>query len=145
MNAGEKDLSYFMLRLKELLNVSFPELQSDSDFITRRSRLAANAYEGAFMSGNSPEQCSEIADFILFENLSFSKFDTVFKVVCSEFDRIMADEELRPFALKMLAVCEPVFAAYDIGNDFAASSAFELLCTELTGTIAIWIEDHGLQ
>jgi Domain of unknown function (DUF1896) len=139
-----KDLSYFALRLKELLNTSFPELQSNSEFIVHRSRLAATAYEGAFLAGNNAEQCSEIADFILFENLHFSKFDTVFQVVCNEFDRLMADEELRPFAIKMFPVCQPVFAAYDLTDDFASSPAFELLYSELTGTIAIWIEDHGL-
>ena len=57
----------------------------------------------------------------------------------------MADEELRPFALKMLPVCEPVFAGYALTDDFAYSPEFELLYTELTGTIAIWVEENGLQ
>ncbi len=143
--AEKKDLSYYELRLWELLNTGFPELAGDKTFITQRSNRAANAYEGAFMAGNKIEQCNEIADYILFEGLHFSKFDTVFKVVCSEFDTIMADEELRPFALKILPVCKPVFKQYQLTEELADSPEYEFLYTELTGTIQIWIEENGLQ
>lgn len=145
MKTPPKNLSYFTLRLKELLNTSFPEHSGDKVFIHHRSRLAANAYEGAFMAGNTLPQCDEIANYILFEGLHFSKFDTVFKVICNEFDTIMADEALRPFALKMLPVCEPVFANYELTDDFTDTAAFDLCYTELTGTIALWIEENGLQ
>ncbi|MBX3242295.1 MAG: DUF1896 family protein, partial [Chitinophagaceae bacterium] len=113
-------------------------------FIEQRSRWAANAYEGAFRSGNAIEQCDHIAEYILFEGLHFSPFDTVFQVVCNEFDTIMADEELRPFTLKMLSVCSSLFANYELTDDFAYSEAYDLLYTEITGTIAIWIEENGL-
>lgn len=145
MSAQQKDLSYFRLRLQEHLKSSFPEKAYDQKFIDQRSSWAANAYEGAFRSGNTIDQCNEIANYILFEHLHFSKFDTVFQVVCNEFDTIMADEELRPFALKMFAVCEPVFAKYQLTDDFAYTFEFDLLYTEITGTIAIWIEENGLQ
>jgi hypothetical protein len=123
---------------------SFPELSGNRTFINRRSQLAASSYEGAFRSGNSPEVCLEIAEFILFENLHFSKFDTVYHVVCREFDSVMADEELRPFALKMLPVCEPVFAQYHLSEEFSDSPEFDMLYSELTGAIQIWIEGNGL-
>lgn len=145
MDTDQKDLSYYRLRLQELLNNSFPEKANDQKFIDQRSLWAANAYEGAFRSGNSMEQCSEIANYILFESLHFSKFDTIFQVVYNEFDTIMADEELRPFALKMFPICEPVFTRYELTDDFAYNTEFDLLYTELTGTIAIWIEENGLQ
>ncbi len=145
MNTDQKDLSYFSLRLQELLNTSFPEKANDQKFIERRALLAANVYEGAFQSGNDVEKCNEIANYILFEGLHFSKFDTVFQVVCNEFDTIMADEQLRPFALKMFPICEPVFTRYELTDDFAYNTEFDLLYTELTGTIAIWIEENGLQ
>ena len=57
----------------------------------------------------------------------------------------MADEELRPFALKMFPVCEPVFSGYELTDDFAYGYEFDLLYGEITGTIAIWIEENGLQ
>ncbi|KOS05303.1 hypothetical protein AM493_04100 [Flavobacterium akiainvivens] len=145
MDTQQKDLSYFKLRLQELLSTSFPEKAHDHKFIDQRSSWAANAYQGAFSSGNAIEQCNEIANYILFENLHFSKFDTIFQVICNEFDTIMADEELRPFALKMFPVSEPVFDQYELTNDFAYNTEYDLLYTELTGTIAIWIEENGLQ
>ena len=111
----------------------------------QRSSWAANAYEGAFSSGDAIEQCNEIANHILFEKLHFSKFDTVFQVVCNEFETIMADEELRPFALKMSLVCEAVFSNYELTDDFAYGYEFDLLYTEITGTITIWIAENGLQ
>jgi hypothetical protein len=145
MNTEKRDLDYFRLRLQELLNTSFPELAGDTELVVERAKEAAFAYEEAFRSGNTAEMCNEIADFILFEGFHFSRFDTVFQVVCHEFDTLMADEELRPFALKMLAVCEPVFMNYALSDDFAYLTDYDLLYTELTGTIQIWIEEHGLQ
>lgn len=145
MNTQQKELSYFILRLQELLNSSFPEKAHDQKFIYQRSSWAASAYEGAFRSGNAVDQCNEIANSVLFGGLHFSKFDTIFQVVCNEFDMIMADEELRPFALKMLPVCEPAFSNYELTDDFAYTTEYDLLYTELTGTIAIWIQENGLQ
>ncbi|TWI20356.1 DUF1896 domain-containing protein [Sphingobacterium siyangense] len=145
MDTTQKDLSYFSLKLQELITASFPEKAWDSKFINQRSKWAASAYEGAFRSGNTVEQCDNIANYILFEGLYFSRFDTVFKVICNEFDTIMADEALRPFALNMLPLCQFVFDKYNITDDFSDSNEFDLLYTELTGTIAIYIEENGLQ
>ena len=144
MDTKQKDLSYFRLRLQELLFTSFPEKAFDYKFINQRSTWAASAYEGAFSSGNTIEHCMEIASYILFEGLHFSKFDTVFKVVCREFDTIMTDAELRPFAVQMFSICEAVFSGYDLTDDFDDSADYDLLYTELTGTIAIWIYENGL-
>lgn len=145
MDTPQKELSYFRLRLQELLHTSFPEKAWDTSFIDQRVSLAINSYEGAFISGNPIEQCNTIADHILFEGLHFSKFDTIFDVVRNEFDTIMADEELRPFALKMLSVCKSIFEKYKLTDDFAYGTDYDFLYTELTGTVAIWIEENGLQ
>lgn len=145
METQQKELSYFKLRLQELLNTSFPERAHDHKFIEQRSNWATNAYETAFLAGNSIDQCDHIANYILFEGLYFSKFDTVFQVVCNEFDTIMADKELRPFALKMFQICKSIFTGYELTDEFAYNIEFDYLYTELTGTIAIWIEENGLQ
>ncbi|WP_268849184.1 DUF1896 domain-containing protein [Flavobacterium aestivum] len=145
MPAEKNKMSYYSLRLKELLNTSFPELSGNKNFIDRRGQLAAKVYNDAFIAGNTIEQCNKIAEHVLFEGLHFSKFDIVFKVVCNEFDTIMADEELRPFALKMLPFCSVLFEQYQLTDNFSDSPEYELLYTELTGTIQIWIEDNGLQ
>lgn len=144
MKTDQRDLSYFKLRLEELLRASFPELAWNTTFINQRAQRAASAYEGAFGSGNSHIQCDEIANYILFEGLHFSRFDTVFKVICNEFDTIMADEELYPFAMQMLPVCDPVFVHYELTDDFEGKTEYDLLYTELTGTIQLWIEENGL-
>lgn len=145
MNNLNKDLSFFKLKLQELLNSSFPEKSNDFQFIEQRSKWAANAYEAAFLAGNNINQCIEIANYILFEDLYFSQFDTVFQVVCNEFDTIMAAEELRPFALMLLPICRPIFENYELTDDFENTAEYDLLYTELTGTIALWIEENGLQ
>lgn len=145
MDTQQKDLSYFRLRLQELLNSSFPEKAWDTKFINQRSSWAANAYEGAFRAGNPIEQCDHIAQYILFEGLEYSRFDLVLKVVLREFDTLMSDDEIRPFAMRMLPECSPVFDGYVLDKTFEDSPQYELLYTELTGTIAIWIEEHGLQ
>lgn len=145
MNNQTKDLSYFKIKLQELLNSSFPEESNDFQFIEQRSRWTANAYEAAFFAGNTIDQCNKIANNILFEGLHFSQFDTIFQVVCNEFDTIMADEELRPFALKMLALCNQVFQNYELTDGFEDTAEYDLLYTELTGTISLWIEENGLQ
>ena len=144
METQQIDLSYFRLRLQELLNTSFPEKANDIKFINQRSSWASTAYEGAFQSGNDIDKCNEIANCILFDGLHFSRIDTVFQVVCNEFDTQMADEELQPFALKMFRVCEPVFSNYALTDDFAYGYEFDHLYTEITGTIAIWITENGL-
>lgn len=144
MDTRNKDLSYFKLRLQEVLNTSFPEKAHDKKFIEQRSGWAAEAYENAFLSGSSVEECDYIANDILFEGLHFSRFDTIFQVVCNEFDTIMAEEELYPFALSMLPVCESIFTKYELTDDFAFTHEYELLYTEITGTIALYIEEHGI-
>lgn len=140
----KKELSYYSLRLREHLNASFPEFSADRLFIDNRANLASVAYEDAFRAGNPKERCNEIADYILFEGLHFSRFDMVFHVVCNEFKTLMADEELRPFALKMMEVCKAVFFEYNITDDFGDTPAYEVLYTELTGTVQLWIEENGL-
>ena len=66
MDTQQKDLSYFRLRLQELLTISFPEKAYDVKFIDQRSSWASNAYEDAFRAGNPINQCDHIADYVLF-------------------------------------------------------------------------------
>lgn len=140
----EKEISYFKLRLQERLEISFPEFVGDKDFIDQRSRWAKNAHDGAFQAGNPIEECEQYADYILFENLYFSKFDTIYNVVIDEFGSLMMNEEVRPFALKMQKVCNPLFENYKLSDDFAYTYDYDKLCEEIKNEIAHWIEEHGL-
>lgn len=140
-----RDLSYFTLTLQSFLNESFPELAADRTFIEERAELAAQSYADALLAGNNHLEATEISNSVLFEGLHFSKFDTLFKVVCNEFDTYMADEELRPFALKIYPLCREVFEKYPADEpEFVDSPAYDLLYTELTGTVALHIEEHGI-
>ncbi|AZA99209.1 DUF1896 domain-containing protein [Chryseobacterium joostei] len=145
MKKEQKDFSYYQLKLQEHIEASFPEKLEDTKFIGQRARWAANAYEGAFRSGNGVHKCDEIADYILYEGLHFSKYDSLFDVLTNEFTDLFFDFEYRDFALKILPICAEVFAKYDLADDFAYSNDYDLLYTELTGFIAIWIEKNGIQ
>lgn len=145
MNQQKPDLSYFSLRVTELLSVSFPEKRNDQESILLRSQLAESVYENAFKEGHSVSYCTEVAESILFEELTFSRYDLIFKVICNEFSLVLADEEIQPLALKMLTECESVFSGYHLTEEFEDSSDYDVLYTELTGSIQIWIEEPGLQ
>jgi hypothetical protein len=45
----------------------------------------------------------------------------------------------------MFRVCEPIFSNYELTDDFAYGYEYDQLYTEITGTIAIWIAENGLQ
>lgn len=140
-----QDFSYYRLKLKDHLESSFPEKAGDAQFIEQRSRWAANAYEGAFRAGNAIEQCNKIADYILYENLHFSRYNTLFEVLSYEFAEIFDEVEYQDFALKILPACEEVFGHYELTDDFAYTTHYDLLYTELTGLIALWIQEHGIR
>ena len=48
--------------------------------------------------------------------------------------------EAKAFAIDFLPHCEPVFAEYPLTDGFAFKPEYDLLYTELTGTIALMIE-----
>lgn len=139
MDILTKDLNYFRSNLQELLDSNFPEKSYDTKFINQRSSWALNAYQGAILGKNTEEEAEKIANSILFEGLYFSKFNTIFQVVRYEFDTIMIDVEIRPFALKMLNVCEEIFCKYEISDDFAYSTTYDYLYADLKEHIAEWL------
>lgn len=145
MKKEQRDISYYQSKLQEHMDSSFPERLNDTKFIEQRARWAANAYEGAFRSGNHINKCDEIANYILFEGLHFSKYDSLFDVLTNEFSDLFFDFEYRDFALRILPECQEVFEHYDLVDDFAYTTDYDILYTELTGFIAIWIENNGIR
>lgn len=138
----KSDISYFKLRLLELLHESYPEFLHDFDFIEGRSEASAEVYENAIKTGHNHIEASHLANKTLFANLPFSKMDLVFKVVCEEFYRDIANDALRSFAEQMLPVCQEVFDKYELHQDFEDDAMYDSLYTELTGTIQIWLEEN---
>lgn len=137
-----RDISYFELRLEELLNQSYPELAKDKSFITVRGNSALDAYTGIISTGGNHLEASYEANEVLFSNLPFSKMDMLFNVVCNEFNRDILDNELRSFAEKVYPICEPVFNQYKLDKDFEDNEMYDPLYNELTGTIQLWMDEN---
>lgn len=134
------ELSYFQLRLLTFLKESHPDKINDREFIRQRSELATLAYSDSIQSGKSHLDAEELALEELFLGLHFSKYDTLFEILSEEFTDTASEEKIPQYALKLLPLCEDVFAKYSLGDGFADTPEYEKLYTELTGKIAA----HGL-
>jgi hypothetical protein len=139
----KRDLNYYKLSLQEFLQNSHPHLLDDDELITARADLAAEAYEQAIRSGNNQVGASEEANEVLFAGLHFSKHDTLVNILWNEFSNEIPEDEAKSFAIEILPECEPIFDSYSLSDEFAYSHEYELLYTELTGTIALIIENRS--
>lgn len=139
-----EDLNYYRLNLISMLKSSYPEFLDDEEFISNRSQEAAEAFEDAVRSGSNYLDASADANRTLYAGLGFSKFDTIFAVLTEEFTKELEEEQFRPFALKMMPVCEDVFARYELYENFEDSPEYDALYTEITGRIVTYIEDNGI-
>jgi hypothetical protein len=148
MNSKNKhapDISYFRLSLMDFLRESHPERLKDRRFIISCTDAATEAYEQAIRSGDLPAEAIEEANAVLYLGLHFSKHDTLVNILWNEFADEVPEDEAKAFAIKLLPECEAVFAQYPLSDDFAYEPEYNLLYTELTGTIALYIESHGIQ
>ena len=140
------ELSYFKLKLATFLSEHQPEFLQDAPFISSRSDAALTAYCDAVAQGFSHPKSESVASNVLFEGLHFSKYDTLMSVLENEFEAELPSplpEKLAPILLRNKAV-QRVFANYNLTDDFAASTQYEDLYTELTGTIVLIIEQNKL-
>jgi hypothetical protein len=149
MNSKKKnhapDISYFRLSLMAFLKESHPERLQDNRFILSCTDAATAAYEQAIRSGDTPLEALEQANAVLFEGLHFSKYDTLKNILWNEFSEEVPEDEAKEMAMELLPECESVFAQYPLSDGFACEPEYELLYTELTGVIALYLESHGLQ
>ena len=134
------DMSYFRLSLLSFLRESHPQLLNDEKFISVRVNAALSAYEEAVQSGNNPPEATHTANEALFAGLHFSRYDTLKNILWSEFSAEVSQTAAPIWAIRLLPECEAIFAKYPLSDDFAYSSGYELLYTELTGTIALLFE-----
>lgn len=111
--------------------------------IRERADSAAEAYEHAIRDGLSVRQALEQADAVLYQDLRFSRFDTVFEVVSEWFPEVRP-ERRTDFCLKVLSPAEAVFGKYSIDDRFESSPACHTLTVELTGFIQSYIEQYGV-
>jgi hypothetical protein len=134
------ELNYFKLSLQEFLQNSHPHLLGDDGFITARADLAAATYEDAVRNGSNQADASELANEVLFTDLHFSKHDTLVEILWEGFADQVPEYKAKELAIELSPKCEPVFAKYPLSDNFAYESEYEQLYTELTGTIALYLE-----
>jgi hypothetical protein len=134
------DISYFRLSLVDFLRESHPERLKDNRFILSCTESALDAYEQAIKNGDNPQEAAGQANAVLFDGLHFSKHDTLKNILWNEFFNEVPEDEAKDFAIRLLPECEAVFAQYPLSDSFAYEPEYNLLYTELTGTIALYLE-----
>lgn len=83
------------------------------------------------------------SDAVLYRDLQFSKFDTLFEVVSEWFPEV-PPEKRKGLCLGLLPSAEAVFNKYPIDDRFEASPSYRILTIELTGFIQSNIEQYGI-
>lgn len=135
---------WFRTRLDYYLRERHPQLQYRAQLLDRRSAVAADLYRRTCDAGGSAECALRLADRSLFRGLLFSKFDTIDLILANDFPDIPEDQR-RTVARALLTPCEPIFAGYALGDDFASRPEFRQLKAELRLGIRQWIDDNALR
>ena len=139
------EFSYYGLYLLKYLRENHPDRVSDTDFIEGRADHAADVYEQSRLEGATPEGAQELAMAALLQGLHFSKYNTVIEVLWNEFADEVPEEKREAFVLKLLPLVGNVFSVYDLSDDnFALSSDYDLLYTELTGATVLYLDEYGV-
>ena len=144
-NEGQTDFSYYGLYLLDYLRNNKFEQVSDEAFIRERADRAAETYEQARLDGYPAEGAQELAMNVLLDGLHYSKYAILREVVETEFADEVPEEKREAFIQKLLPLVDAVFSIYDLSDDdFALSPEYDLLRTELTGTVVLYIEEYGV-
>ena len=81
----------------------------------------------------------------LLEGLHYSKYAILREVVENEFSDDVPEAKHEAFTRKLLPLVGNVFSIYDLSDDnFALSPDYDLLYTELTGAVVLYIEEYGV-
>ena len=142
-NTVTGELSYFEMTLLLYLKESHPHIAGDKELVQMRADEAAGSYERAIRDGLSVTQALELADTVLYQDVRFSRVDTVFEVVSECFPEVRP-EKWTGFCLKVLPPAETVFSKYPIDDRFESSPSYHTLTIELTGFIQSYIEQYGI-
>ena len=144
-NEGQTDFSYYGLYLLDYLRNNRFEQATDTAFIRERADRAAETYERARLDGYPAEGAQELAMNILLRGLHYSKHAILREVVESEFAGDVPEDKQEGFIAGLLPLVDAVFSIYDLSDDnFALSPDYDLLRTELTGAVVLYIEEYGV-
>lgn len=144
-NKGQTDFSYYGLYLLDYLRTNKFEQAGDDAFIRERTDRAAETYERARLEGYPAEGAQELAMDTLLHGLRYSKYAILREVVENEFSGEVPEEKREALTQRLLPLVDAVFSIYDLSDDrFALSSDYDLLYTELTGAVVLYIEEYGV-
>ena len=139
------ELSYYGLYLLDYLKKYHPDKVSDTDFIATRGETATGTYEKKRLAGSTVESAHEEAMRVLLEGLHFSPYALLLEVVENEFFDEVQEQEREAFCREIFPHLKNLFAGYPTTDDtFALSSEHDLLYTELTGAIMLYLEAYGV-
>lgn len=144
-NIRETELSYYGLYLLNYLKEHrFVEAKNLS-FVKSRADRAAEVYEQARREGHSADGAQELAMADLMRGLHYPKYTLLMEVLEREFDREVPEAKRTAFAEKLLPLIDKVFSIYDLTDDFFAQSPeYDLLYSELTGAVILYLEEYGI-
>jgi len=140
-SSPQGELSYYGLSLLSYLRDSHPDKAGDKVFISGRADRATEGYSEAIRSGLTHIEAEEQASAELFRDLHFSAYSTLVNILWDEFPAEIPEDNARKVALQVLPHCGNVLAKYTLTDDFADTPAYDLLYTELVGTVQILLED----
>ena len=144
-NEGRTDFSYYGLYLLDYLTANKFEQATDEAFIRERADRAAGTYERAMLDGYPAAGAQELAMRTLLDGLRYSKYAILREVVENEFDAEVPEARREAFIEKLLPLVGNVFSIYDLSDDnFALSLKYDLLYTELTGAVVLYINEYGV-
>ena len=144
-NEGQTDFSYYGLYLLDYLRTNRFEQATDEAFIRERADRAAETYERARLEGYPADGAQELAMKTLTEGLRYSKYAILREVVENEFAGEVPESERESFLQRLLPPVGNVFSVYDLSDDnFALSPEYDLLYTELTGAVVLYIDEYGV-
>jgi len=141
-NLEPAEMSYFRLNLLSFLRDTHPDKANDLSFIAGRGDMAAEAYSEAIKSGSDHIQAAEIANETLFKGLHFSPYNIIVEILWNEFFDEVSPGEAQGKARELMPECQAVFAKYNLNDDYAETTEYQSLYTELVGTILILLEDE---
>ncbi len=141
-NSESVEMSYFRLNLLSFLRDSHPDKANDLSFIAGRGDMAAESYSEAIKSGLDHIQAAEIANEALFKGLHFSPYNVIVEILWNEFFDEVSPSEAYAKAKELLPECQAVFSKYNLNDDYAETTEYQSLYTELVGTILIQLENE---
>ena len=141
-NSEPTEMSYFRLNMLSYLRDSHPELANNHSFVSGRGDMAAEAYSEAIKNGSDHIQAAEIANETLFKGLHFSPYNLIVEILRNEFSDEVSESEIHEKAGELMPECRDILSAYNLNDDFAESTAYQLLYTELVGTILTLLENE---